>query len=93
MKTSLNGNQNTNRTIHSFGNGGLQNMEKEIQELLEESSYSLSDAEEAINFVAALLTIRLEDIKKNESYATNSIDRLDKAVTEVNDLLWLEDLQ
>lgn len=68
-------------------------MEKEIQELLEESNYSLSDAEEAINFVAALLTIRLEDIKKNESYATNSIERLDKAVTEVNDLLWLDDLQ
>ena len=39
-------------------------MEKEIQELLEENSYSLSDAEEAINFVAALLTIRLEYIKK-----------------------------
>lgn len=68
-------------------------MEKEIQELLEESNYSLEEAEDAINFVAALLTIRLEDIKKNESYATNSIDRLDKAITEVNDLLWLDDLQ
>ena len=68
-------------------------MEKEIQELLEENSYSLSDAEEAINFVASLLTIRLEDIKKNESYATNSIDRLDKAVTEVNDLILFADFK
>jgi hypothetical protein len=68
-------------------------MEKGIQELLKENNYSLSVAEEAINFVAAWLTIRLENIKKNESYATNSIDRLNKAVTEVNDLLWLEDLQ
>lgn len=93
MKLTFRYLENNNESILLYESGGSQNMEKEIQELLEENNYSQSDAEEAINFVAALLTIRLEDTKKNESYATNSIDRLNKAITEVNDLLWLEDLQ
>ena len=66
-------------------------MKDRIIELMEEYDYTEEERENAINFIADLLSAKQEDLRKNESYATNTIERLDIAVEEVNDLLWIDE--
>lgn len=66
-------------------------MKDRIIELMEEYDYTEEERENAINFIADLLSAKQEDLRKNEPYATNTIERLDIAVEEVNDLLWMDE--
>lgn len=66
-------------------------MKDKILELMKEYGFTYEDKENAINFVADLLSNKQEDIKKNEPYATNTIEKIDIAIEEVNDLLWIDE--
>lgn len=66
-------------------------MKDKILELMKEYGFTYEDKENAINFVADLLSNKQEDIKKNEPYATNTIEKIDIAIEEVNDLLWMDE--
>lgn len=50
---------------------------------------SISEAEEAVEFVARVLEIVKEDTKQNEPYATTSISQLNQSYRDVSDLIEL----
>lgn len=59
---------------------------KEINEL--KNKYGIYDeTEEILDFVSELLYRRAREIEKEEPYATNTIDFLDKAAHEVRELI------
>lgn len=58
-------------------------MKEKFQNILEEHGIYGEDAEEILYAVQDMLLLVADEIKKNEPYATNTIDRLEKAAYEV----------
>lgn len=66
-------------------------MNEKIVELMEEYGFTDLDRENAINFVAALLEIRADETKRDVPGSYNKIRDMNSAITEVNELLWIEE--
>jgi hypothetical protein len=61
---------------------------------LKEKFHIYDDTEDVLDFVSELLYERARELEKNEPYAVRSIDFLDKAAHEVDDLIdYVEELE
>ena len=61
---------------------------EKLQEIMKEHWILKSELDDVINFVADLLYFRRRELEQNESYATNTIQRLQRAEEEVSDLTY-----
>lgn len=66
---------------------------EKFNEIMKENCILACEVEDAIYFVRDLLESQADELKKNEPYATRSIQRIEEAAREVSDLLdYLEDV-
>lgn len=64
-------------------------MKKEtIEKLMERHGILECEVTDAIEFVSDLLCNKARETKENEPYATNTIDRLERASNDVYDLVY-----
>ena len=64
---------------------------KQLEEIMERNDFYESEIESAINFIEDMLLECAKETEKNESYATNSIQRMRDAAREVralDDAIW-----
>jgi hypothetical protein len=61
---------------------------EEFEEIRKRHGILSCEVEDAIYFVQELLEFQADELAENESYATNSINRLEEAAKEVYDLLY-----
>ena len=64
---------------------------KQLEEIMERNDFFESEIESAINFIEDMLLECAKETEKNESYATNSIQRMRDAAREVralDDAIW-----
>lgn len=59
-----------------------------LQEIMKDNFIVECELDDVINFVADLLYYRRRELEQNESYATNTIQRLQRAEEEVADLIY-----
>lgn len=56
---------------------------KQLEEIMERNDFFESEIESAINFIEDMFLELAKETEKNESYATNSIQRMRDAAREV----------
>lgn len=61
---------------------------EKLQEIMKDNFIVECELDDVINFVADLLYYRRRELEQNESYATNTIQRLQRAEEEVADLIY-----
>ena len=61
-------------------------MREKFDEILKEYGIYGEDVEDILNAVYDMIIYAADEIKRNEPYATNSIDRLEKAAYEIFNL-------
>lgn len=61
---------------------------EKLQEIMKEHWILKSELDDVLNFVADLLYWRRRELEQNESYATNTIQWLQRAEEEVADLTY-----
>ena len=64
---------------------------KQLEKIMERNDFYESEIESAINFIEDMLLECAKETEKNESYATNSIQRMRDAAREVralDDAIW-----
>jgi len=61
-------------------------MEKILQDLMKIYSYSTEDAEEALEFALELMEGYKKHTEETETYATISINEMEKAIDKLHDL-------
>ena len=64
---------------------------KQLEEIMERNDFFESEIESAINFIEDMFLELAKETEKNESYATNSIQRMRDAAREVralDDAIW-----
>lgn len=59
-----------------------------LQEIMKDNFIVECELDDVINCVADLLYYRRRELEQNESYATNTIQRLQRAEEEVADLIY-----
>ena len=61
---------------------------EKLQEIMKDNFIVECELDDVLNFVADLLYWRRRELEQNESYATNTIQRLQRAEEEVADLTY-----
>ena len=61
---------------------------EKLQEIMKDNCIVECELDDVLNFVTDLLYRRRRELEQNESYATNTIQRLQRAEEEVYDLIY-----
>ena len=64
-------------------------MKKEFESILKKNGISYENIEDVMYSVSDMLYCLQDKIKAKEPYAKHSINRLEVAAQEVNDLVWI----
>lgn len=64
-------------------------MKKEFENILKKNKIQYENIEDVLYAVSDMLCCVQDKIKEKEPYAIHSIDRLEVAAQEVDDLIWI----